>query len=644
MPKPNPQQGPNHTEENMIRHARRGIRVCNTLLLTGAAVAVLTVGCGGGSSTSAPPVDASLPKDTTLSSGGTGGGGTGGTMAVDAGGTGGAVAFDASPDRTPMGGADASGSGGTVAVDASPDVSPNRADSGETGGTTVPDAPIEGPPVGGPDAPADAGVGSDGGPSDSGEAGAFVCPSPQWASAYASAPALATVAWDKDGSLIVGASVFASATGTTVFGSIPLPNLGGDADILVAKIDPSSGKPSWVFTAGDSDPQNVTATAVSSAGVGVIGNFQGNLDMFNGTQPDKVIVNPATNPIDFIAGVADDGSKGLWATKVNLGDGQLNAIAGLPGKDYFVVCGAATNNAASLAVTGTTTPPGTPGGGDDVIVAAIKASDGTILWSHLFGGARDQECLTAALDDSGNAIVAGTYAGTLDLGLGALSPAPTGAADKIMWIAKLNGTTGATMTAKAFGTNGSVGPAGLAPDSLGNVIAVGYFNAGVGFGGTTFAAPAGQDEAFAVKLDSSLVPSWARHWGPAASGMADTGCSAVAVDSMGNATVVGEFTDTINEGLGSYVLTSSPAVKTVLVPYVVTLDGSTGNVLCAHAYTDGASAGAWAMSVAVNRWAATVNQNATVVSGGFLKIIDFPAPATQLSTSAASGSGYLLRM
>ncbi len=628
----------------MIRHARRGIRVCKTLLLTGAAVAVLTAGCSSSSSTSTPPVDANLPKDTVPSAGGTGGGGTGGTVAIDASpdraATGGTVAIDASPDRAATGGTDVNG---TVAVDASPDVSPSRTDGGETGGTTVIDAPPDGPAVGGPDAAADAGVGRDAGASDSGEAGAFVCPSPEWASSYSSVPALATVAWDKDGSLIAGASVYTSVTGTTVFGSIPLPNLGGDADILVAKIDPSSGKASWVFTAGDPDPQYVTATAVSSAGVGIIGTFQGNLDMFNETRPDKVIANPAASPIDFVAGVADDGSIGLWATKVNLGDGQLNAIAGLPGKDYFVVCGAATNNAAGLAVTGTTTPPGTPGGGNDVIVAAIKASDGTILWSHLFGGAGDQACEAAALDDSGNAIFAGTYAGTLDLGLGALTPAPTGAADQIMWIAKLNGTTGATMAAKAFGTKGSVEPAGLATDSLGNVIAVGSLNTGVAFGSTTFAAPAGQTEAFAVKLDSNLAPSWARHWGgPAGAG---AGCTAVAVDSVGNATAVGEFTDTINEGLGSYVLTKSTASSTsILVPYVVTLDASTGNALCAHAYTDGASAGAWAMSVAVNRWAAVVNQDATAVVGGFLKIIDFPPPATPLSTSAASGNGYLLRM
>ena len=613
------------------------------LSLTGAAVAMLNAGCSSSSTSSKPLPDAAQPKldappstpdvgmDLAASTGGTGGGGSTGT-----------VGSDAAPDHAPTGGTDAGGTGGTVAIDASPDLSASKMDGGETGGTMVPDAPLD-HPVAGPDAPGDAGVGPDADASDSGEAGAFVCPSPEWASSYSSVPALDTVAWDKDGSLVTGASVYSSTTGTTVFGSIPLPNLGGDADILVAKIDPSSGKPSWVFTAGDSSGQYVTGTAVSSAGVGIIGNFMGSLDMFNGTQPDKVIVNPGASPIDFIAGLADDGSMGLWATKVNLGDGQLDAIAGLPGKDYFVVCGAATNNAGSLAVTGTTTPPGTPGGGNDVIVAAVKASDGTILWSHLFGGAGDQTCLAAALDDNGNAIFAGTYAGTLDLGLGALSPAPTGAADQIMWVAKLNGKTGATMAAKAFGTKGSVEPAALATDSLGNVIAAGTFNAGVAFGSTTFAAPAGQFDAFAVKLDTNLAPSWAQHWGGPAG--ASAGCSAVAVDSMGNATAAGTFTNTINEGLGSFVLTESPGGSpSVVVPFVVTLDASTGHALCAHAYSDGASNGAWANGVAVNRWAAGVNQDATAVVGGFLKIIDFPPPATPLSTTVAGGSGYMMRM
>jgi len=115
------------------------------------------------------------------------------------------------------------------------------------------------------------------------------------------------------------------------------------------------------------------------------------------------------------------------------------------------------------------------------VVAAIKASDGSVLWSHLFGGALDQMCTSAALDDNGNAIFAGTYAGVLDFGPGALSPAPTGAQDMILWVAKFNGATGATMAAKAFGTTGKLEADGLASDAQGNVILSGSLFAPVTF-------------------------------------------------------------------------------------------------------------------------------------------------------------------
>jgi len=73
-------------------------------------------------------------------------------------------------------------------------------------------------------------------------------------------------------------------------------------------------------------------------------------------------------------------AQGFGPKKVDLGGGHLNALAGNPSQNYFLVCGAAMNNAANLGATGT------PGGGKDVIVAAIKANDGTVVWAKLFGG------------------------------------------------------------------------------------------------------------------------------------------------------------------------------------------------------------------------------------------------------------------
>jgi hypothetical protein len=579
--------------------------------------------------------DLGIPTGT----GGTGGGGAGGTVGMDASidhtatvgpdaaGTGGAAGMDASIDRTVTGGTDAVGTREEAGLDVSTD------------------QPAPGGPDSGMDAAADAGGGLNADANhDGGEVGAFTCPSPTLAWTY-NLPKLGNIAWDKDGSLITGQSFY---PGTAQSGFGPTPATAGvapkavtnkgSADILVAKIDPNSGNASWVFTAGAALDQEVTEVAASSAGLGVIGTFTGTLDIFHGSQPNNILVNPETTAIDYIAGLTDDGV-GAWAMQADLGGGKLNAIAGQSGKDYFVVCGSAMNNASDLSSTGTT-GIGTPGGDKDVVVAAVKASDGTILWSKLFGGPMNQLCTAAALDDDGNALFAGTYTGSLNFGSGALAPAPTGASDQVLWVAKLNGATGATITAKTFGTSGQVIPNWLTADAKGNVIVAGQFATGVAFGNATL-TPLGDVDAFVVKLDSSLLPSsWARRWGGSPHGQA--GCNGVAVDSTGNVTVVGEFSLTADVGPGTTILTSPSSA--ILESFVVNLDGETGQSLCAHGYGDVASGGGGALAVAINRWATGASQDSLAFVGNFTGTINFGPPTTALSGAGNATAAYLVRM
>jgi hypothetical protein len=509
-----------------------------------------------------------------------------------------------------------------------------------TGGTGGSDGSVDRPSPG-PDAADAAG---DGGSEDGGDGG-LVCATPKAAWEYDVASSFSNIVWDTDGSLITAVTYFPLITShPDTFGS-KLVTSHGSSDLLLAKIDPSSGEASWLVTVGDEQDQFVTSAALSNAGLGVIGTFMGSLDVFNGDQPTKVILNSGTTLVDFIAGFNDADGSGLWAKKVNLGNGGLSAIAGQAGKDFFVVCGYADNNAASLAVTGTTTPPGTPGGGMDVVVAAIKASDGSVIWSHLFGGANDQMCTSAALDDNGNAIFAGSYAGVLDFGPGALSPAPTDTAHAILWVAKFNGTTGATMAAKAFGTTGQVqtNSAGVTADAQGNVIVAGAFYGPVTFGNVTL-TPLGTSDAFVAKLDVSLVPLWARRWG-GASGLATA--MGVAVDSSGNATVVGNFNHTIDVGPGNTILTAKATTAVGMNPFIVSLDGAAGGTLCAHAYGDAGLYTGNAVAVAVNRQATGANRDATATVGTFDPGIDFGSPTTPLVAPSGVGygfQGFLLRM
>ena len=634
----------------MIRFPQRILTVrsrqLSSLVLTGAVVALALVGCGGGSSGGSPKPDASLAKLDTSPDLGTAGAGGG------MGGAGGAGGMDASVDRAPIGGADT----GVDAVPAdrspvNPDVPSIEAGAADVAGDAAPadrspvnpdvpsievlavDAPFADVPQSGPDGLANEANGSvsDGG---GGETGSGTCPSPVHAWAYPVGD-LAGVAWDRDGSLVTGSAFFFT---TTAFGGQPVTNA-GSADMLVAKLDPATGKATWVFTAGDANDQYADTVAVTSGNLAVIGRFTGTLDIdpVNGVIPP--IINPGTATVSFVVGLNDSDGTGVWSKKVDLGSGELNAVAGNPGKDYVLVCGGTTKTPPTLAASGTL------GGGQDVIVAAVKASDGTVVWAKLFGGAMDQVCTSAALDDSGNAYFAGTYAGTLDFGQGALTPAPTAATDQIAWVAKLSGADGTAIATHTFGTSGRVTPQTMALDPQGTVIVAGEFAKAVTFGDQTL-TPGGNADAFVAKLNSStLAPLWARGMGGSDS-QATAGSKGVAADSTGAITVVGNFSGSLNVGPGGAMLQA--AATGVLETFVVTLDGTDGQTLCTHRYGDSSSAGNGASATAINRGGFGANKDRAAIGGYFTKVIDFGAPTTAMSAGGAgtarATTAYLLEM
>jgi len=628
----------------MIRHAHRGINVRGTifgsLVLSGAAFALVAAGCSSGGSSSSNPSNPSNP-DTALAAHDAppttpdltptgpdaapipvdmGAGGAGGSdAAVDRGGNGGSAGIDSGIDL---------GSGGSGGIDSGIDLG-SGLDAGGDGnldqGIPSTDASASEAGAGAIDA-----SGVDGGNlvDSSADGGYSACQTPIHAWTYGLS-ALTNIAWDVDGNLVTAASV---RVGLSQFAGKPLTTYGG-ADVLVAKLDPATGNAVWVQAWGDVDNQTVTSMAVTSTGLGVIGTFKGTLDIDPTNQVIPPIVNPGTSPVDYIIGLNDSDGTGVWSKKVNLGGGQLSAIAGNPNQDYFIVCGAAMNNAANLNAVGT------PGGGKDVVVAAVNVSDGTVKWAKLFGGTMDQQCTAAVLDDVGNVMIAGTYAGALDFGSGALSPAPTGIGDSIMWVAKLNGTTGIVASAKAFGSTGVVTPNALTLDAQGNVIAAGEFTSQVLFGSQTL-TPVGKTDAFVAKLDSSLAPLWARRWGRSSSNAA---CYGAAVDSTGKVTVVGSFEQSADVGPGGAVLQAYASGSPESL--VVVLDGSSGETLCASHYGDPNSNSGVAASIAFNRTGA--NKDRAAIGGAFNKVIEFGGSTTALApltTALGSLASYLLEM
>jgi len=215
-----------------------------------------------------------------------------------------------------------------------------------------------------------------------------------------------------------------------------------------------------MLTAGDAKDQFVTAVAASSTAIGVAGTFTGTLDMANGRAPFRPR-QPSATKTNYLAGLSSSDGTALWSKSVNLGTGAINAVAGQYSKDYFIVCGSATTQRPPWA---RPEPP----------VATMTSwsqpsRPALAPWSgpSSLGGALEQQCTAAALDDNGNAVVAGTFQGALDFGSGALTPAPTGASDSLLWVAKLDGTTGATLAAQAYGTSGMVQPYAIAANVKG---------------------------------------------------------------------------------------------------------------------------------------------------------------------------------
>ncbi len=605
--------------------------------MTGAFSALVAAGCGGGSSgggtggspgnRDAAPIKADGPvvgPDTLV---------TGPDTPVPGPDSGPDVAVfgpEAGPDLTIRFDSAAGGVGGSV-------------DVGGTGGIGGIDA------AGAGGAPVDARInGTEAGPIDTSSRPLVCPPLATHDSNYPATTGLTNIAWDTDGTLVTGTTGY---VGNAFAGKTW--NRGGSADIVVAKLYPDDLTPGdglaltakWVFGVGDTKDQLVTGVGVASTGVGVVGQFLGTISL----DPDQIIpiqdiTNNQSTKVDYILGLKDSDGTGVWSKKVNLQGGQLLAIAANPTKNYFIVCGAAMNTAANLATTSLTGIAGTPGGGKDVVAAAIDASSGKVKWAKLFGGAGDQSCTSAALDDSGSVVLAGTFAGALDFGLGALTP-PAEAVDggssvapQVLWVAKLDGSTGTVVSAKSFGTSGNVTPSGLAIDGQGNVIVAGWFNAPFVFGSQTVTpgSPSPGTDGLALKLDGSFTPGWARRWG----GTVATN-SGVDVDSAGRITVVGAFRVSVDVGPANTVLMSHANNPGSYESVVVTLDGSSGQTLCAQNYGDANETGGLAAAVAINRRASGTSQDRTAIAGSFNNVISFGGQTTTLAMPAGTSTTNL---
>jgi hypothetical protein len=363
------------------------------------------------------------------------------------------------------------------------------------------------------------GGGGAGGGGGSGGCGGAGCPAGEaiWALGFGDALPQqgAAIAADADGNVLVAGTF----QGTVELGGPTMTSAGGD-DLFVAKLD-GDGSHLSSKRFGDSNIQRATALAVDSDGnVGLGGEFTGTLGL------GGPLLQTAGGLDAFVTKLGPD-LVHLWSK--SFGGGGTQSVRGVAFAGADLVVAGAFAHELDLG--------SGPQAGSGSFVVRLDANGG-ILWAKTFGATGAAAAAAVAIDSAGRAIVAGTFAGTVDFGAGPLTS--DGGSD--LFVVAID-AQGATAWSKGYGDAADQGAVAVATDSAGGIFLCGSFAGAINFGLGTIQSHGGTD-AFVVKLDSSGHEQWHRQGGDAA----DQAATALAVDGDGAVLVTGGFAGSIDFG------------------------------------------------------------------------------------------------
>jgi RNA polymerase sigma factor (sigma-70 family) len=364
-----------------------------------------------------------------------------------------------------------------------------------------------------------------------------------WSNRYGDARRQQGVSIAVDGARnILVAGVF---EGTVDFGGGPLAatqdNL-GYADIFIAKWDPSGGH-LWSKRFGESKSQTARRIVTDSMGnVLVTGNFANQVDFGGGLlasagQDDVFLVklSPAGDHLwsRRFGGSGDDAGTGLsvdaadnviltgrFAGTIDFGGGllpssgsndifvaKLNASGshvwskGIGGTGDDSGLGVTLDAIGNALVTGYFSGPVDFGGGplanagtQDGFVTKFDAA-GAPLWTKPFGGSGYDRGIAVAADSAGNVLLTGSFAISLDFGIGPLDS--MGASDIV--VARLS-PLGDPLWSAAFGDASYDIGFGIAVDAADNAVVTGQFIGSVDFGGGTVSTVDASEDVFLTKF------------------------------------------------------------------------------------------------------------------------------------------------
>jgi hypothetical protein len=202
-----------------------------------------------------------------------------------------------------------------------------------------------------------------------------------------------------------------------------------------------------------------------------------------------------------------------------------------------------------------------PPNGAEAFVARL-APDGTPLWAKAVGAAPNNDYINSvAVDASGDVFVTGAYLTSVDFG----PPCAPLTGGFQGYVAKLS-STGQCIWAQTAGITDTYG---LALDGNGDVVVLGLCGNAVNLGGKVLNdGPAGL---WLVKLDPTTGNAI---WGSQTPNVSGVTGARLALDSAGNAIVMGSFTNSLND-FGSGPLVNQGGTDV----YVVVHSGANGQYL-----------------------------------------------------------------
>ncbi len=351
----------------------------------------------------------------------------------------------------------------------------------------------------------------------------------------------------------------------------PGPNISmlvaaGGTDIFILKLD-TSGTFGWVKQVGGSgDDVAEDMTADHDGNILVCGQFQDTADFDPGAGTYSII---SAGSADAYVLKLDSAGNLIWAKTYGNTPGQFaNSIAVNTVNDVFVT-GSFYGTTDFDPDTAASFNMSTTGFNSNVYVLKWSGA-GNFIWAVNMGNSSGGDTgYSIDTDPAGDAVVTGSYFGTVDFdpGNGTYNLTSTGSNGDV-FIIKLNGVTSALAFAKSIGGSGLDQAYDLDVDGAGNIFVTGFFSLTCDFDPDTGAynlTASGPGDIFIAEFDNTGIFDWVAAIGGSDN---DFGRGVQAVGANLYATGVFAFTADFDPGPNAYNISS---FSTSSDPYLLKL-------------------------------------------------------------------------